>query len=182
MTSVMLDLETLGTRPGSVILSVGAVVFEPYGRGLGAQFYRNVDKGSCWLLGMTEDQETVRWWAHDDRADARAALKRDQCSITDAVRSFAHFFKTYSGVQIWGHGSCFDVVLIEDAMRRCKVEIPWSFRNVRDTRTLFDYSGFETSWTNEPPTREGVHHDSLSDAKYQARCVQHAVSMIRGPV
>ena len=74
MTRVMLDLETFGTAPGSVIKAIGAVVFSP--DGLGKQFYRIVDAQSCVRLshrrnGAAEDNggnETVRWssavWRH----------------------------------------------------------------------------------------------------------------------
>jgi hypothetical protein len=182
MTSVMLDIETLGTIPGSVILSVGAVAFDPYGKGFGETFYENVHPESCRRFGMTQDSETAEWWSHPDRESVRAVLYKERRSIVTVMEDMASFFKTVGGVQVWGHGSCFDVVLVEEAMRRCGVVIPWKFRDVRDTRTLFDYSGFDAVNATDTPKREGVHHHALDDCKYQVRCVQHAVSLIRGPL
>jgi hypothetical protein len=39
--NVMIDIETLGTRPGSVILSIGACRFGA--DGIGEEFYRAID-------------------------------------------------------------------------------------------------------------------------------------------
>lgn len=46
MEDMMIDIETLGTRPGSVILSVGAVMFDRHGVGHGETFYMNVERES----------------------------------------------------------------------------------------------------------------------------------------
>ena len=59
---VMLDLETWGTRPGSALRSIGAVTFGLNATSVGARFYRNIDKESCLLAGLTVDTETVSWW------------------------------------------------------------------------------------------------------------------------
>ena len=58
MYNVMLDLETLGRTYGSVIRSVGAVVFDPYSDRMGEKFYRNVDRKSCEDVGLKVDPDT----------------------------------------------------------------------------------------------------------------------------
>lgn len=51
MNNVMLDLETFGTQPGSVIRSIGAVVFDPFSDKLGKEFYVNMWRTSpAWRL------------------------------------------------------------------------------------------------------------------------------------
>lgn len=75
MKHVMVDLETLGTKPGSVILSIGAVTFDLDGSGRdGRTFYQRVNIQSCLDAGMTVDGDTVEWWFHPDRDQARRAL------------------------------------------------------------------------------------------------------------
>lgn len=177
MADMMLDIETLGTKPGSVILSVGAVMFDPRGFGHGDTFYENVDATTCRAVGMITDQETANWWASPDRDEARKKFMSNKKSIAYTCAALSRFFRDNHGVCVWGHGSCFDVVLIEDAMRRVGFhETPWSFRNVRDTRTLFEYSGLDQN----PPPRDGLHHHALDDAIYQAKCVQSAVNRLAG--
>lgn len=172
---VMLDIETLGTVPRSVILSVGAVFFDPSSddRYTYSTFYANVDKDSSLAAGLTYDTATITWWNAPERAAAASALERDQKSIQDVMRSFADFFRSNGGVYVWGHGACFDVVLVEEAMRACHVEIPWDYHNVRDTRTLFDVVGLDM------PARTSVHHNALDDAEYQVECVRAAYALLK---
>ena len=59
-TNIMLDMETLGTRPGCAILSIAAVPFssqydlEP--------FYLKISATSCTDAGLHVDDATVAWW------------------------------------------------------------------------------------------------------------------------
>lgn len=69
---IMVDLETLGTAPGSVILSIGAVRFDVE-EGLLDEFYVNIDVESSQRLGLTIDGATVMWWMKQSDA-ARAKL------------------------------------------------------------------------------------------------------------
>jgi hypothetical protein len=60
MSDVMIDLETLGRRPGCVVLSIGAVEFGP--AGLGREFYIVLDIFGQKSLGLHEDPDTLAWW------------------------------------------------------------------------------------------------------------------------
>ncbi len=66
-THAMIDIETLGTEPGSVVLSVGAVKFDPF---------NNIEpnNGKHWMLdvdaqtnvGRLVDESTLAWWGKQD--------------------------------------------------------------------------------------------------------------------
>ena len=58
--NLMIDLETLGTKPNSAILSIGAVYFDK--DGLGEEFYANVDLQDSIDSGFDIDASTVYWW------------------------------------------------------------------------------------------------------------------------
>src|SRR5688572_9943106 len=75
MTHVMVDIETLGSAPGSVILSIGAVWFGD--DGLGSEFYRTVDIFDSLLRGLTIDAATVAWWRDQGVRAQRVAQDRD---------------------------------------------------------------------------------------------------------
>ncbi len=72
----------------------------------------------------------------------------------------------------WSHGASFDVVLCEAVFERLGIRTPWKFWNVRDTRTLYDFTG-------EKPARDRNHHHALYDAVAQAEAVQRAYASKR---
>ena len=73
---IMVDLETMGTAPGSAIVSLGAVAFDPVAGTLGEEFYRVITLGSCQRAGLTIDAGTIGWWLQQSDS-ARAELVRD---------------------------------------------------------------------------------------------------------
>lgn len=106
MTSVMLDLETWGTTPGSDIRSIGAVVFDPIAGTLGETFYQNVenphvagvdvkqngfgfdDTSGVWRrFKLTRDPKTVQWWSEQSE-EARAALTKDVVDLDEGLIGF----------------------------------------------------------------------------------------------
>ena len=67
--------------------------------------------------------------------------------------------------KVWGHGSAFDMVILEHACRQIQQAVPWDYYNVRDTRTLYDLTDAEL------PNFSG--HHALYDAMKQAIGVQN---------
>lgn len=59
LKDTMVDIETLGTTPGCVTLSVGAVAFDPFSFKTGAEFYSNIDPVNATNRGFFTDQNTV---------------------------------------------------------------------------------------------------------------------------
>ena len=73
---VMLDIETGGTRPGSVIYSIGAVVFDTfYDESNWPTFYSPINRQSCLGYGMTEDPDTILWW-DEQSEEAREVIRQ----------------------------------------------------------------------------------------------------------
>lgn len=167
MKDVMLDLETLGTRPGSAIRSVGAALFDPRGDGAGATFYANVAPMSCWEAGLTVDASTLAWWDRQSK-EAKDATKSDRRSIRDVVEAFHRWFRENGGERVWCQGAGFDEVLWGVAARVVKLEPPWKFWNVRCTRTIYHAADLDP----RDVAREGVAHSALDDALHQIKCVQ----------
>lgn len=170
MTHIMLDLETFGTRAGSVIRSIGAVVFDPNGAELGAEFYRNIDRASCESVGLTTDKSTEDWWAKQSK-EAQDSLLEDQLPLGQVVSDFNQWFVHQCGTKVWCQGANFDSVLWEAAVAAAGHRVPWRFWCVRDTRTVYEMFRFDASALK----REGTYHNALADAKHQAGCVQTAV-------
>lgn len=164
--NVMLDLETMGTRPGSVIVSLGAVEFDPQSARLGRTFYQTCSIASAVDVGLAMDPETVTWWlAQND--EARKELTNAKGDLKSVLTAFSHWlFHCGKNVKIWGNGSDFDNALLAEAYRRVDMTIPWQFWNNRCYRTMKSlYKGVKLE-------REGTHHNALDDAIYQAKHLQ----------
>lgn len=162
MNHMMIDIETLGTAPGSVILSIGAVMFGP--GGLGAEFYSRVDATSCVQAGLKIDPSTVAWWMQQNDAARTEVFAAGAPYLNVALLHLAGWCKDQEIAQVWCHGATFDVPLLEAAYRAAYLEsmIPWKFYNARCTRTLYELASVS------PDRSQGVHHNALNDAKVQA--------------
>lgn len=161
---IMLDLETLGTAPGSVIAAIGAVAFDPVAGELGRTFYRVIDPASAQRAGLTLDAGTVKWWLKQSDA-ARLALAEAGDPLDQVLHEFSWWFRDVDGRFLWGHGANFDEPMLAAAYRATPWRMPWGYSASRCTRTIFDLADVA------PDRAEGVHHNALSDALAQAHAV-----------
>lgn len=159
---VMLDLETLGTRPGDTILSIGAVQFDE--EGLGATFYRTISIQSSKDLGFKAQKSTIEWWDKQD-PDVKAEAFGGVVGIENVLTEFNIWLPQEA--RVWGNGANFDNVLLAAAYRITKQEAPWKFWNDRCYRT------FSAHFLTERVERTGKHHNALDDAKTQAERLIH---------
>lgn len=164
---IMVDMETLGSRPGCAILSIGAVAFDLKARTLGAEFHTLVSTASCRELGLREERGTREWWNRQS-SDARAVLDQaasSEISLEEALDRLDAFCRAHGGaprVRIWGNGADFDNAILADIYARLGRTPPWRFWNSRCFRT------YKSLVPGLEPKREGVHHDALDDARHQA--------------
>lgn len=176
---IMVDLETFGTAPGSVIRSIGAVVFDIKTGKLGSEFYANITRESCEAAGMTVDQDTVNWWNRSENRLAQESLMKDQRDFEQVGKDFCRWYaRQCSGltkVAMWSQGSNFDGVLLEAALRKVGLRPPWKFYHALDTRTAYFMGDFDSFSVK----RAGTYHNALDDAKHQALCVHRAYQKLR---
>ncbi len=169
----MLDIETLGIRPGSAIRSVGAAAFELGGDGVASTFSMNVRAMSCWVAGLTVDQSTIDWWGKQSAA-AQEAAKVDQRDLKEVVAAFHAWYVDNRCQGLWGHGANFDSVLWERAASALGAAVPWKFYQVRCTRTLHHAANFDP----RSLARDGTYHAALDDALFQVKCAQAAWKIV----
>ena len=174
MSHVMLDLETLGTKPGASIRSIGAVVFDPFGDGIveGSEFYRNISEESCVEAGLVSDPATVAWWSTQPQ-EARDALLLDPVPLAEAASGFFEWFLNNAGERVWAQGAAFDPPLWEAAVVAAGLRVPWKYWNLRDTRTVYDVCRYSH---HKQPAR----HNALDDCVRQVACVQEALRSFKG--
>ena len=176
VTNVMVDIETLGTKPGSIIASIGAVVFCPK-RGIGDEIRELVDIESAQSFGLTIDAPTISWWFNQSVGARNALFDGYRHDLPTALSNFSSFLgRLNSPVRMWSHGPSFDLVLLEFAYQAANITVPWLYNSHRDTRTLFDIAGVNLS-----DYRVGTHHDALDDARSQARAAMAAMILTGFP-
>lgn len=165
---VVVDLETLGTKPYSAILSIGAVEFDPIEGTLGREFYVVIDKESSLYFGLEVDKSTEEWWAKQS-PEARTVLSEKGVDLRTALTSFSEYF-TNRDETLWGNGSDFDNVLLSSAYDKVGVAPPWKYYNNRCYRTL------KNMFPSIKMKREGTYHNALDDAKSQAK---HLIAILQ---
>jgi hypothetical protein len=167
----MLDMETLAVTPNAVVLSLGAVHFNPYGNGYSDKIYFRISIDDQDALGREVDPDTLDWWGRQ-AADIQdeAFSPEDRISLVDAMDRFHKF--AWGCDAFWSHGATFDLVIIENIYRQLGKPLPWNFWQLRDTRTLFDL-GYD------PDMPKNSKHDALQDAIRQSVGVQNIYSKLK---
>lgn len=167
----MTDIETLGTRAGAMILSIGAVYFDPVSGDLGDQFYTNIRIREQTELGMFTDPSTVAWWAKPDQSQAKASLMLEpRPPILSALTQYSQFAR--KAKYFWANDPDFDYVLMQEAYRLLDVPVPWKYFNKRSCRTIYHLGGVK------PDRTVGIAHNALDDAIQQAKAVHHATKVL----
>lgn len=164
MRHIMLDLETMGTAPGSAIVQIGAVEFSIYK--VGDPLLITVSLESCVAAGMRIDPSTVMWWMRQSDA-ARQALLTDSVPIREGLQSFADWVGKEK-VCIWGDGAAFDNALLASAYRACRIALPWHYSCDRCFRTMKNVFPVERVVSE-------IEHNAAADAVAQAKQMQKIV-------
>jgi len=163
----MIDLETMGVRPTSAIVSIGVVHFDK--TSVLGEFYTPVSLADCLKHGLTQDQSTIDWWAKQP-AEARDAWQRpDAPPLADALVKMSRWMQTFATPKFicpWGNGSDFDNVLMVNAFNALSADPPWKFYNHHCFRTM------KNMFQVADVPRQGTHHNALDDAHHQVRHFQ----------
>ena len=166
MADIMLDLESLGTRPDCAILTLGAIKFNPYVLdSFGDSLYLRIDVDEQLALGREVQEDTLTWWSNQAEDVREEALgEGNRVSLTEMYRQLNKF--CVGATNIWCQGPAFDIVILENIYRQMGWPTPWQFWQIRDSRTLFGVHG-------DPRDRNKAGlHNALEDCVSQAQGVQ----------
>jgi hypothetical protein len=167
----MVDLETMAVTPKAVVLTLGAVHFNPYGNGYSDKLYLRFDLDDQDKLGREIDPNTLDWWAQQDKAVMEEAFSPDdRVLLASAIDQFHKF--AWGCDAFWAHGSLFDIAILEDLYRQLERTPPWQYWQIRDTRTMFDLG-----W--DPDMPKAGKHDALQDAIRQSIGVQNIYTKLK---
>lgn len=168
MKSLMIDIETLATGADAAILTIAAVKFDP--------LVRNSNSDELYLRVTLESQDarriddkTIEWWATQSEAVREDAFsEHDRVDLATALEQLRKL--AWHSDKIWMQGPTFDAVILEHAFREHDMALPWSFWQIRDSRTLLALTPHIK--------RTAVNHNALDDCKGQIDAIQRALSYL----
>jgi hypothetical protein len=170
-SDIMIDLETLDTSPNCVILSIGAVSFNPKGMGVVEKLeLRPTIEDQTELFNRTIDDETIKWWAQQSPSAMEEAFNEEGRMTFEECLAVLYKF-CWNRRAVWSNGAGFDIVAVETGYRQLNMPIPWAYYNARDTRTLFDITGVSLK---DKKYGTKTTHKAVEDAEHQAIVVQDA--------
>lgn len=158
---LMIDFESLGLRPNSVILSAG-VCSVPPNLVPEAQWYGEfeIDSQTRYPYNRTVDLNTQAFWTKQgDMPQGTTDLAEGIASLYLHLSYLAERFT----LQIWANGTDFDIPLLYNALDANECPSPFEYNSVRDYRTMR-----KAFWEVTAPPFEGKKHHALDDAKNQA--------------
>lgn len=162
---IMVDLETLDTKPTAIILSIGACRVNFNTGEPTDPFYRVISVDSCKEVGLTESESTRKWWDGQSE-EARRVFTDPSVPLLQGLSDFSTYLRQFGvgNLKLWGCGSDFDNVILSNAYEALGSQAPWRFYNNRCYRTIKKALEHHI----EEPVREGVYHNALDDAMHQA--------------
>jgi hypothetical protein len=180
---IMIDLETLSTRTNAAIIQIGARAFSltneqpPINHHPADFLFRyNINVTLDLIAGAHMDPKTADWWAGQP-LEARERLV-DVAPVPPrwACERFASWYTHLGAQRIWSHGAAADLPWLTALFERHGVKVPWHYRAIRDTRTLYACAE-ELGWVQ--PERTEPAHDALLDCTAQIVQVQAAWDVVR---
>lgn len=179
MHNIMIDLETMDTRPTAAIVAIGAVAFDPATGRVDTEngFYSAVDLQSALDAGLTVNGSTISWWLNQSD-DARKGVTTFPRHINGVLLELSRWIHDYecatypveAEVDVWGNGADFDNVILTNAYHSLHLVLPWDKYHNRCYRTL------KKMFPDIKIQRTGTHHNALDDAIRQA---EHAVRLMQ---
>lgn len=170
----MIDIETLGTKAESVVLTIGALRFDPNSDvdpTDGLHLYLNVDEQT--EAGRLVSEDTLQWWSEQAEEVRSDVFREDgRSTVKQALDSLYTFVKDAEAV--WAQGPTFDMIILENLYASHGRSAPWRYSKVRDSRTLFAVLG-------DPRGSFPMAHNALVDCYHQAKGIQLCMAKLRAP-
>lgn len=163
----MLDIETEGTESTSVVVSIGVVAFDPRDWTIQDEFYVVPDRTAQYEARRSYSLDTLNWWS-EQSPEVRGVFSAPETPVGSVLRDLTHFLRGTQGV--WGNGADFDNVIVHSLFKSFDMVPPWSFGLNRCYRTL---TNLQLPPGAVMPSRSGVHHHALDDARYQTQHLMH---------
>lgn len=164
---VMIDIETLGRKPGCVILEVGIVGIVGTPNSATGKPYEQYKSSIAISIESQKLQaiepDTLKWWM--EKPDAWKLICERQAHVRCNQKSAAKFIASHltdlAPDEIWANSPSFDLAILREFFERNGSSVPWEYWQERDFRTVKARSSIKYL-----PPKDA--HGALADAVAQA--------------
>jgi len=180
----MLDLETLGRKPGCGITEIGWCCFATEEYKIYPAFGHLIPIEQSLLYGFDTEKETIRWWLEEQKGFPVLVNDRARITFPQILSDVASQWNElwFAGVQrLWSKPSLFDIPILIAAYEKLNVEKPIILRTEnfwcwRDMMTITDIETLDGAFAESLTLTV---HRAKADAEAQARRVSHILSLQR---
>jgi hypothetical protein len=165
----MLDIETLGIAPGSIVLEIAAATFDTEGN-IHAEFTRHIDILDSLANGLTADPDTCKW--HIQRRTNIHYINASVFSLWHVMSSLRMFIDHHRPFNIWAWGMDFERAHLQHLATLIGQPLPWPYYKSADARTVWN-----VAYTGKKPERRP--HTALEDVRAQIRDLTQARHHLR---
>lgn len=166
---ILLDIEALGTRPGSAIFELAAVAFVPELGTLGESFEVMIEPQAP----FTADLETLEWHRKQNTwprpfADGSHSVGSALIAFEDWIVELDDDVETF-----WSWGATYDFPLLTSAYDFTGTPPPWDYWQQRCARTVWQLAFGDLRHGPRP-------HRAVEDAKAAAVDLMAAIAKLSG--
>ena len=184
---MMLTTKTLGRDAGCVVMSLGAVMFDPSGKDAQApyrpdhQLYAPISGFDSANHNLKSDMDTLRWWKKQSAWPAISEEFTDSnISVEAACMMFDRFIAEQKPEKIWCNSPRFHVPILSALFSKAGMALPFGYRSQMDCRTALELAYGTREMRPAVSLRHGFYrHHALGDAISQAESVIRALRDIR---
>lgn len=181
---IMIDIETLDTRPKGVVTQIGMVIVDlqdpttpirvieetlPIQPQLELNRTIGADTMLFWMRQPDETRKHLQDCGGNDLEELLAITRNINRKLDSEIRSANNDY------EVWARGPQFDVVMLESLFQDCGQSVLWTYDSVRDLRTFMKQAGVKSEDVDSAGL---VPHDAVDDCKFQWRCYSQAVTHI----
>lgn len=175
------DVETLGKRSDSVILSMAAIYFDPDAKPtwhelVNSAFFVKLDaQDQMKRLHRSTTKSTMEWWAKQCEHVKVKSFKPATSDVTfeygyEMMREWAASKKD-DKCWVWARGNL-DQLVLDDIEEQIGLKPIWPYARWRDVRTAIDFLTNSTNGYCQVPNFDSqayvIKHDPIHDCAYDA--------------
>ena len=187
----MVDIETLSTAVNAMVLSVGAVEFDPITGEIKRDFYYELDLSE--QNGRHISASTVQWWFKQSVENPKSIdllLKENKWKngvefvlhrLKDFIwgyesfRAGANRNEGYEKIAVWACDPDFDLAILANLYEEHNLSVPWKYSEPKSVRTVRSIA--ELHRIGLP--RDNTSHNALEDCIRQVAEIAELNRVIR---
>lgn len=132
----MIDVETIGSTPDSLILSYGFVPFNS-DREIGPKFLKKIILDDAMKYGVIT-ADTLQWWTKQSFEQFSDLVNSGNTTTKEALLVLKDMCEYYmdDNFKVWANGPDFDLEMIENKLHKLNMPMVWLPWNQRCVRTI----------------------------------------------